>query len=158
MNEHDAVSRMVSKYPGGRAAIAARLGITEDVLRKRLSCQQGHKLGLAEARQIAEWCAEIKSEGYEALATVFAVDVGHMVRLPVIDQAPCLMTSMARSITEGSHVLTEITHALADDQLSENDFRRIEREVGENIAALAQTLAAARARFQRDTAHLREAA
>jgi hypothetical protein len=40
MNSLDALRKMVDHYPGGRAAVALRLGKTDEVLRKELSGAQ----------------------------------------------------------------------------------------------------------------------
>lgn len=154
MNELDAVSRMVAKYPGGRPAIAARMGITEDVLRKRLAGQQGHKLGLTEARQIAEWCADVKSEGHEALATIFAVGGGKLIDLPVIDMGGrCSMSVAAASVRRTAEAMATIAEAKADGKWSDNEIREAERAMGMAIAKIQVLRALVRAEHANDNMH-----
>jgi len=143
MNSLDALRKMVDHYPGGRAAVAARLGKTDEVLRKELSGAQSHKLGLNDATTIAEMCAEARSEHASALANGFAALTGAFVALPVREMAvhkQDLRQDAASLLKEGTDVLQELTVALADDTISDNELTKIEREVGDVFERLQSLL------------------
>ena len=74
MNSLDALRCMVVNYPGGHAALAARLGKFDEMLRKELSCAStGHKM-----------CLEAGNPEAHALGTVFSFKAG-LLSLPVMD-------------------------------------------------------------------------
>lgn len=138
MNSLDALRKMVDHYPGGRAAVAARLGKTDEVLRKELSGATSHKLGLVDAEAISEMCAEVRSEFCDALANRFAARNGGFIRLPVLDMPP-LMTlhkGLAEIVQEMSHVVMAVTEGDADNVISDNDLDRSVREIDDARRAL----------------------
>lgn len=141
MNSLDALRKMVDNYPGGRAAIALRLGKTDEVLRKELSGAQSHKLGVIDAESIADLCHDAQSAHCNALANTFASRSGGFVELPVRDMADKhdLRADTAGLLKEASDALGVITEALADEQISDNELKRIEREVAE-VAEKAQAV------------------
>ncbi|MEW5680425.1 phage regulatory CII family protein [Comamonas kerstersii] len=154
MNSLDALRRMVATYPGGRAAIAARLGKSEEVLRKELSGTSAHhKIGLADAEQIAEMCHEVGSSEACALGTVFSFKAG-MLTLPVVDSAEtlCLSRTTAHAVHETADVLLAVTKSKADGNISDNDKKEVLREVTEAAAALQAVMRALKAEHARDNA------
>lgn len=137
MNALDALRKMVDHYPGGRAAIAARLGKTDEVLRKELSSAQTHKLGVIDSQAIAEMCAEARSEHADALANGF-VSLLPVRDMPVAKQD--LRQDAALLLKEGTDVLQELTVALADETISDNEMVRLDREIGDVFERLQSLL------------------
>lgn len=151
MNCLDSIRKMVDHYPGGRAAIAARLGKTDEVLRKELSGAQSHKLGLLDAETISEMCTEVKSPHCDALASKFASRSGGFLQLPVIDLPEVGLHEVAAgSVKEVSDILTSVINAAADGVISTNDLKSILREVDEARGALAALEQKARAQHRAD--------
>jgi len=138
MNSLDSLRKMVDHYPGGRAAVALRLGKTDEVLRKELSGAQSHKLGLVDAQSIVELCCEAKSEHCHALVNTFANSSGGFIQLPVIDiaQVPHLHRSMSDVIREMSDVATSTIDGDSDNVISDNDLRRSLKEIEDARTAL----------------------
>lgn len=140
MNSLDAMRRMVAAYPGGRPAVATRMGKTDEVLRKELSGVQTHKLGLADAEEIALMCHEAGVVEAISLATVLSFGVGQFLKLPEPDQSlpSNLLASTARAVHECSDVLLAVTNAKADGNISDNDKKAVLHEIQETVAALQQ--------------------
>lgn len=138
MNALDALRRMVANYPGGRAALATRLNKSDEVLRKELSgVSPSHKMGLADAEEIASMCREAGSAEAHALGTVFSFNAG-MLALPEAQPGAekCLSKSAAIAVRECADVLMATTMAKADNNVSDNDKRVVQREIAEAVAAL----------------------
>lgn len=139
MNSLDALRRMVASYPGGRTALAARLGKSDEVLRKELSgSSTHHKMGLADAEEIATMCHEVGCAEAHALGTIFSFKAG-MLTLPVIDMGKgsfCLNSKTADAVREAADVLLAVTRSKADGNVSDNDKRDVLREIGEAVVAL----------------------
>lgn len=160
MNSLDALRKMVDHYPGGRAAVAARLGKTDEVLRKELSGATSHKLGVVDATMIAEMCADAQSQHASAFANGLAALTGAFVALPVREMVAKqdLRDEAAGVVKEGTDVLIELNAALADDQISDNELRRIDKEIDEAQAKLQELRRDAHARNKAGKpAHLRAA-
>ncbi|MFD2755986.1 phage regulatory CII family protein [Comamonas terrae] len=153
MNSLDALRRMVASYPGGRTALAARMGKSDEVLRKELSgASAHHKMGLADAEEIAAMCHEVGSPEAHALGTVFSFKAG-MLTLPVIDMAKgrlCLSTTTADAVREAADVLLAVTRSKADGNVSDNDKRDVLREIGEAVVALQAVAVALVAEHAKD--------
>ena len=159
MNSIDALRKMVDHYPGGRAVIAARLGKTDEVLRKELSGAQSHKLGLVDAHAISDMCLEVQSEHCHALINAISGTAGRFIELPVrqMVEKQDLRKDAAVMLKEGTDVLTELTVALADEQISDNELTRIEREVADAVESLQAVLRGAQARNMAGKPSLRAA-
>lgn len=155
MNSLDALRRMVANYPGGRAALAARLGKSDEVLRKELSgASTHHKLGLADAEEIATMCHEAGSPEAHALGTVFSFKAGMLI-LPVVEMGEdklCLSKATAHAIHESADVLLAVTKSKADGNISDNDKREVLHEIGHAVAALQSVAVALKAEHAADNA------
>ena len=154
MNSLDALRRMVANYPGGRAALAVRLGKSDEVLRKELSgASAHHKMGLGDAEQIAEMCREAGSADAHALGTVFSFRAG-MLTLPAApaDGERCLARATAAAVHEVADVLLAVTKSKADGNISDNDRAEVQREIGQSVAALRTVLAILEAEHAADNA------
>lgn len=155
MNSLDALRRMVANYPGGRAALAARLGKSDEVLRKELSGSSAHhKMGLADAEEIATMCHEAGSADAHALGTVFNFKAG-LLALPVLtmgDERHCLSKATALAVHESADVLLAVTKSKADGSISDNDKAEVLREIGHAVGALQAVAAALKAEHAADKA------
>jgi len=147
MNTIDALRKMVDHFPGGRPAMAQRLGNTDEVLRKKLSGAPTHKLGAIEANEISELCIEAQSLHCYAYVNVVNNTAGGFVKLEpreTDEDAPSLMASTVGLVTGASTVLADITAARADGLISDNERKVIEdhaHEVIRNMNALLREVA-----------------
>ena len=122
MNSLDALRKMVDHYPGGRPVMAARLGVTDEVLRKQLSGAATHKHGVIDALQISDMCIEAGSEHCYEFVNAVAGRCGGFVKLPVVDMArPTLQQCVSDAIREVSDVVTVALEGDADGVISDND-------------------------------------
>lgn len=147
MNELDAIRQSVDHYPGGRPAVALRLGKSDEVLRKELAGAQGFKLGLVDACRIVSLCSDVESEFSGALGDVIAsLSHAKMTQQPkVADSGANLFlrsTAMMRETSEFAVVLAECA---SDGDLSPNDMRVIEKEAGEAMESIQSAIRGVRA-------------
>lgn len=142
MNTIDALRKMVDHFPGGRAAMAQRLGNTEEVLRKKLSGAPSHKMGAIEANEISELCIEAQSLHCHAYVNAVNASAGGFVKLEPREAGESTVTLMASTVglvTGASTVLADITAARLDGRISDNERKVIEdhaHEVIRNMNAL----------------------
>jgi hypothetical protein len=142
MNTIDALRIMVEHFPGGRPAMAARLGKTDEVLRKELSGAPTHKLGAVDACMISSLCNEANSEHCDAYATVVAAHCGGFVALDTSNgtEGGSLMASTVSLVTGASQVLADVTSARADGMVSDNERRQIEKDARAVIESMQEVL------------------
>jgi hypothetical protein len=133
MNTLDALRKMVDHYPGGRPAMAVRLGKNDEVLRKELSGAHTHKMGVVDASMISTLCMEVGSPFSDLYATTVAVTSGGFVRLEVRNMPgkQDLREDMSSLLKECSDVIVKLTEALADEKISDNERRSIEKELAD---------------------------
>ncbi len=131
MNTLDSLKLMVDHYPGGRAAVAQRIGKTEEVLRKELSGAPTHKMGVIDACAISSMCMEVRSENCNMFATSVAGASGGFIALEVREMAgkQDLRADMVGLLKECTDVIQKLTEALADESISDNERKSIEREL-----------------------------
>jgi len=154
MNSLDALRRMVAGYPGGRPALAVRLNKSDEVLRKELSGSVHHKMGLADAEEIATMCREAGSPDAHALGTIFSFRAG-MLALPAAPAGAgprCLTRATATAVHEVADVLLAVTKSKADGNVSDNDRAEVMREIGHTVTALQEVYAALEAEHAADNA------
>ena len=154
MNSLDALRRMVAGYPGGRPAMAVRLNKSDEVLRKELSGSVHHKMGLADAEEIATMCREAGSPDAHALGTIFSFRAGMLAlsAAPAGAGPRCLTRAAATAVHEVADVLVAITQSKADGNISDNDRAYVLREVGQTLAAIQEVYAALEAEHAADNA------
>lgn len=148
----DALRLMVEHYPhGGRPAIAQRLGISDDHLRKQLAGATTHKMGVVDACIIAEMCAAANSMHAEAYATAVAACSGGYVDLhmPETPAQMCAQRQVGDVIRETAEVAEAAIANLADDRVSPNERRKFSRQVADAIGALQRLQAAMVAKSRR---------
>lgn len=141
MNQLDALKKMCDHYPGGRAALAVRLDKSDEVLRKELAGDPKFKMGIVDASAISEMCIEVQSQHCYAFVNAVNGNAGRLLELPVRDMVAKqdLRGDMAGMLKECSDVFQGLTVALADDTISDNERRAIEKELGE-LAEKVQTI------------------
>lgn len=148
MSPLDAMRLIIDNYPGGRAAIAVRIGKSEEVLRKETGGHGAFKHGLADAVTISDMCVEAQSPHCYAFVNAVAGRAGRLVELPAAAAATRqdIRTDLAGLLKECSDSLTAVTEALADEAISDNELRRVEREIAELIERAQAVCMGARAR------------
>lgn len=144
----DALSRMCRFYPGGRPAVAARLGKSDETLRRELSVSdQGHKMGLVDAMAIVGMCVEARSPDAEALAVVVAAETGGRYLGPAgpeAPQAPALLGRLGGSTKEAADLTQAVLGALSDGVVSDNERQHIEREAMDLLLCVTRLVQACR--------------
>jgi len=135
MNTTDAIRLMVRHFPGGNSAVALFLGKSPNTLEKELRGESSHKLGLVDACMISSRCIELNTPHCRAYVNAVAGECGGFVELLVRDDmgASDLRTDVSRLVKESSDSLSAITDALGDGAISDNEKKRIERELSELI-------------------------
>lgn len=124
----DSVRRAVRHYPGGMAAIAARLGKSPSTLEKELRGVYGYKLGAVDAADIAAMCVEQGSDfGVEYPSRVAEVVGGMLVLLPRGHEHGDEITgqTVAELMRELADLVSTATQADADGQISSNEIAEI---------------------------------
>jgi hypothetical protein len=138
MNPVDAIRLMVKSYPGGADALAVLVGKSGETLRKEIAGASGYKLGVNDACTISEACIAVKSEHCYAYANAVAVNCGGFVQLEVVDPmaARNLAMDTAGMLRECSNVVSDVTQALSDGAVSDNERKVIERDLTKLIEQL----------------------
>lgn len=142
----DALRTAVNQYPGGRPAVALRLCKSDEVLRKELAnTSNTHKLGLSDTQQIVEMLSE---QGIDCSGFKSAVDAACVS--PATVASACLHMLAADSSKEMADVVSEVAMSLSDQHMSDNDRRRVDREIQQAIEKLTALRAAVNARHAKD--------
>lgn len=141
MNPLDALRLMVLHY--GREEMARKLNKPVNTLDKELQGAASNKLGVVEACYISALCIERGSEHCYAFVNLVAASGGRLVELPLRASAGPATDDVSgeatRLIKESSDVLIAASRAMANHDISDNEKRRIKREIGE-VVAQAQAL------------------
>ena len=138
MNAVDAVAKMARDYPGGVAAVCARLGWNPNIVRLKL-CQTEarHHLTLAEVEAIQAVCDA--PDLVIALAESLNLDVCFASATPA-PGAGCnaldAIQGLARVNAEFGDYARVLAEAMADGVISENERKALNREMTEAITAL----------------------
>ena len=146
MNPLDALRRMVDNYPGGRHALAVRLGKSEEVLRKELGGGQQHKMGVVDAAAIAALCTEAGSPQADALAQCVAAEShGQFVAASQATSATqTVLDGLGNQSKEAAELMQMVLHAMSDGVVSDNDMSRIEKEALDVMLSMQSLVAACR--------------
>ena len=147
MSALDALRRGADNAPGGRAAIAVRLGKSDEVARKELSGAASHKLGAVDALAIARIACEAGTPHCYDYAAYVAHECGgrfELLQEPVAGAASP-MTKISKLVLETSHVTGAVIAAMQDGVISDNELAQIEREIAEAEKVLRKLRQAARA-------------
>ncbi|TAN86147.1 MAG: hypothetical protein EPN14_00565 [Gallionella sp.] len=129
----DAAQRIGMGYPGGIPALAGRMGKHVRVLQAKLSpINDTHHLSLMEALEIQLMTG--KADVLHAMAT----ELGFVaVPLPVPGASSGdLLRSVTRMMAEVGDYAREVERALGDGRVSDNERRRLAKELTEAVQAL----------------------
>jgi hypothetical protein len=148
MSVADAAYNVVHGYPGGAAALQVRMGKTN------LSAEvnpnnPGAKLGLEDAVTV-----QVMAKDFRILYAM-AVECGHFPPMPLPESLPgadqpCIRTA-SEVVKEAADVLHTTVESLADNDVSDNDLARFDKEWSELIVkgqALRQQMAYMNARLK----------
>lgn len=155
MNITDALYRAAHDYPGGIEALAVRMRISPSSLAHKVSPNYpGAHCSPGEMAQICEFTSD--HSPLQALAG----QLGYQL-LPIVQQGEVdseFTLRLARTVKEFGEFISEISTDLADGKVTDNELKRIERELADMVAA-SQALYAVAARINSAAkpAHLRAA-
>lgn len=155
MNITDALYRAAHQYPGGLEALALRMGISSSSLAHKVSpTYPGAHCSPQEMAAIMEF-----TDDHGALQAL-AGRMRYML-LPMVPEGEIdgqFAQRLAGTVKEFSEFITEISQDLADGRVTDNELKRIERELAD-LTREASALYALAARVNRDAkpAHLRVA-
>ncbi|HBH39882.1 MAG TPA: hypothetical protein DDX06_16015 [Curvibacter sp.] len=140
----DEAYHLVHDHPGGAPALAARLKKNHGTLCHELTATGSAKLGLLDAKKLTDFTGDLR------ILQAWAMEAGQMLMPLPKDGQPtdeCLarVASMAK---EFGDLVKEVTHDLGDNQISDNELDRIEREASQLVAAVHHLLASLRQRNQ----------
>jgi hypothetical protein len=125
-------------FEGGVVALAPLIGKNPNSLNQELAGNGTAKLGLLDAVKMT-----VRSRDYRIL-DAFGVQCGRMtIPLPeMLDlEGDDCMRALAETSREFAELCAEVCRSLADDTVSDNELRRVERETGQLIATLNSLLA-----------------
>lgn len=135
---YDAIYQAAHDFPGGVAALAARMGCSSNTLNHKVSTTNDtHHLTVAEFNKLLDFTGNY--------APLHALNLQHhhvAHALPADTLGDDNLTqAAARACKEFGEFLTAVNSAVADHRVTTNERRRIERELGQMIAAAGQLLA-----------------
>lgn len=138
MSVEDAANRLGHEYPGGAMALAARMGMSGNVLNQKLNPnREHHKLTLTEALRMQQLA------GRADILHAMAATLGYMaLPLPEVAEPQEIAHGVARLCAEFGDYLRAVDETWADRRISPNEQRRLERELGDMIAQAARLQAA----------------
>jgi hypothetical protein len=144
MSVMDAAYHTAQSYPGGVAALAMRMGVSQNTLQHKLNINNTtHRLTLdeAEAMQVLSGDCRIT----QALAAV----VGGVYLDQQVEIHASPMGQAMSMVKEFGEVLATVNEAMADGVVTQNELLACEREVAELMAALNTTLGVVRSMMPR---------
>lgn len=156
----DALYQAARKYPGGIEALACRLNMSYDTLRKKLRHQvETHILGYdAELSEILHCLEDARVEGWDATLHALCWRHGGMF-LPMpstqLEDDDVLAVSLAESVKEHAEAVAAIGESLRPDRdgkrrIDANELRGIDQQIEEAVAALLMLRDHARRRHEAD--------
>lgn len=151
----DACYKLAKSYPGGVAALAARMGKGHGVLQKKLAGHvDSHLLTLDEFSSIVDLSGSARCP--DSMLPLHALCWRHggaFIQLPdaeMIDDEDFLL-EVIHTAKEQGDVIRRIQEALADDgKISGREMEDIEREVQESIAAQIVLLEMVKSKARKD--------
>lgn len=135
---HDELRRMVRNYPGGRPALAVRLGKPDETLRKELEGAQGFKLSVAVALEIQSYCVEVGTQECHAFAHVVAREAGGLFvpGCTGIESLPNVTSSLSQQTKEVAEMVLAVLSSINDEDISDNELREIQKEALDAVRAI----------------------
>lgn len=137
----DHAYNLAQAYPGGAAALALRMGRNATTLQHELRGTGTAKLGLEDAAALTAFACDRR------ILAAWAAEEGQLLLpMPVIsdvDASQC-MRRLSATAQEFADLVAVATADLSDNQVSDNELARIEREASELYAAIHGLLKAVR--------------
>lgn len=143
MNVMDAAFNVAEDFPGGARALALAIDKNPSTFSHEVKGDGPAKLGLGTAVKMTKRTGDLR------ILIAFASECGQLViPLPEAldlgsDDCALALSALAR---EFGDLCSEACSALADNRVSDNEMKRLEREAGEMSQRLQTVLAAFRAR------------
>lgn len=132
----DAAFNLVHAYPGGATSLAPRMGKRADALSHEVRGHASNKLGLVDAEAMTQLTGDPR------ILNTFAENCGfYLVPKPNAHKVTNVMVGLALVTRELSEFVSVSTDAEADNKISANELRAVNRELADLIAA-AQSIAA----------------
>lgn len=143
MNITDALHRAVHSYPGGAESLAPRMRISASSLSHKVSPTYP-----AAHCSPDEMATIIELTGDHGPMQALAERLGYMLMpLPAVGiPGDEFAQRLANSVREFGEFVAEVAKDLADNEVSDNELRRIERELSEMMGAAQALYAYAAAR------------
>jgi hypothetical protein len=157
INQHDALYTAARAYPGGVEALAGRMGISVNVLYKKLRpAVETHHISYEEVSEIIELLETAGKAGSAELALA-AFNWRHSrisIRLP--DQTPdagVMFQQVLEIMQEEGQLAQDINNALSGDgRLNESGLAQIEKDLQMCIRALVVLRDEVREKYRTDQA------
>lgn len=151
----DSVRRQVRHYPGGLEAVAARLGKSPGTLEKELRAAPQYKLGAVDAAEIAAMCVDAGTQHCLEYPTRVAEAVGcTLLALPPhghgLDEVTA--AAVAELMRDLAEVVTTVTTADQDNEISTRELRDIQAKWAELVGAGQVLLQMMQAKHERTMA------
>lgn len=142
INQHDARYDLAREYPGGIEMLAKRMRMSVNVLRNKLAPRiKTHHINDEEDSLIIEYCQEanvpdpcralIAKNWRHGLIAIPVPQVGHM-------SDEDLTQMLCKAVKEFSEFASEVSKSIADRKITPDEDERMEKEVQEAFAAMAE--------------------
>lgn len=149
MNQHDALYTVARAYPGGLEALAAKMKMSSNVLRNKLSPTiPTHHASFEDASEIVHLCAAAGVKN--ACLPIHAMLARHGMAgfatpAPETVSADALSQTVCRVMAQVGGVANAVSEALMDGKVSAIEADLIEREFQRALAAMGEWRARLRA-------------
>lgn len=126
----DAAFILVNTYPGGATSLAPRMGKRADALSHEVRGHASNKFGLVDAE------AATLLTGNPIILNTLAENCGYyVVPKPDANKVTNIMVGLAVVTRELSEFVSVSTSAAADNDVSANELRAVDRELADLISA-----------------------
>lgn len=141
-----AAFQTVNQWPGGARALGSVVGINGSVLSHKVSLTDyANQLTVPQARMV------MQATGDYRMLMGLAQDLDHVcIAVKGLSDAATLERSIAQATREFGEFLSAVSEAVADREVTPNELRRIDRELGEHQAAVNRLRAACAALLVKD--------
>lgn len=135
MNRRIAALHLAGRHPDFDT-LAANMGKRPDTLRKELTKTPGYKWGVDDEDLLMDLCQALKVEDALAPLTAFAANRGALlVALPSgLESDSPTMQCLAAAAKEFGDFMSTAAAAMADNQVTANEVRAIEKKFGKLVA------------------------
>jgi hypothetical protein len=134
----DTAYHVAHDYPGGVPPLALRMGKSPTTLSHELTATGTAKLGLIDAVKMADFTQDLRA--LQAWATHAGCQ---LVPLPTgLPEGDECLVKVSELASQFGALVTEVTADLGDNQISDNEQRRIQKLGGLLISAVSAVVAA----------------